>query len=82
VQAPKIQKVNDAGYPPKGSFFSTFPVHDICVVRSGAFQVIQLLKDARLDPDCKLYTTLISTCGKSGKVDLMFEVQCLSSWIC
>lgn len=40
----------------------------------GAFQVIQLLKDARLDPDCKLYTTLISTCGKCGKVDLMFEV--------
>ncbi|KAI5388331.1 hypothetical protein KIW84_074136 [Lathyrus oleraceus] len=40
----------------------------------GAFQVMQLLKDARLDPDCKLYTNLISTCGKSGKVDLMFEV--------
>ncbi|CAJ2679490.1 unnamed protein product [Trifolium pratense] len=39
-----------------------------------AFQVMQLVKDARLDPDCKLYTTLISTCGKSGKVDLMFEV--------
>ncbi|GAU49999.1 hypothetical protein TSUD_91170 [Trifolium subterraneum] len=40
----------------------------------GAFEVMQLLKDAQLDPDCKLYTTLISTCGKSGKVDLMFEV--------
>ncbi|XP_027355994.1 pentatricopeptide repeat-containing protein MRL1, chloroplastic isoform X2 [Abrus precatorius] len=39
-----------------------------------AFQVLQLLKDARLEPDCKLYTTLISTCAKSGKVDLMFEV--------
>ncbi|XP_061342102.1 pentatricopeptide repeat-containing protein MRL1, chloroplastic [Gastrolobium bilobum] len=40
----------------------------------GAFQVLQLLKEARLEPDCKLYTTLISTCAKSGKVDLMFEV--------
>ncbi|KAK7264209.1 hypothetical protein RJT34_31814 [Clitoria ternatea] len=40
----------------------------------GAFQVLQLLKGARLEPDCKLYTTLISTCAKSGKVDLMFEV--------
>ncbi|KHN11783.1 pentatricopeptide repeat-containing protein MRL1, chloroplastic-like isoform X2 [Glycine soja] len=40
----------------------------------GAFQVLQLLKDARLEPDCKLYTTLILTCAKSGKVDLMFEV--------
>lgn len=39
-----------------------------------AFQVLQLLKDARLEPDCKLYTTLILTCAKSGKVDLMFEV--------
>ncbi|CAI8616851.1 unnamed protein product [Vicia faba] len=40
----------------------------------GAFHVMQLLKDARLDPDCKLYTNLISTCAKSGKIDLMFEV--------
>ncbi|XP_058730147.1 pentatricopeptide repeat-containing protein MRL1, chloroplastic-like [Vicia villosa] len=40
----------------------------------GAFQIMQLLKDAQLDPDCKLYTNLISTCAKSGKVDLMFEV--------
>ncbi|RDX65611.1 Pentatricopeptide repeat-containing protein MRL1, chloroplastic, partial [Mucuna pruriens] len=39
-----------------------------------SFQVLQLLKDARLEPDCKLYTTLILTCAKSGKVDLMFEV--------
>lgn len=56
-------------------------MHDICVVYSGAFQVMQLLKDAQQDPDCKLYTTLISTCAKTGKVDLMFEVQCLSSGI-
>ncbi|KAJ1393768.1 Tetratricopeptide-like helical domain superfamily, partial [Sesbania bispinosa] len=40
----------------------------------GAFQVMQLLKNAGLEPDCKLYTTLISTCAKSGKVDRMFEV--------
>lgn len=53
-------------------------MHDIHVLCSGAFQVMQLLKDARLDPDCKLYTNLISACAKSGKVDLMFEVQCLS----
>jgi len=33
-----------------------------------------LVKEAGLKPDCKLYTTLISTCGKSGKVDAMFEV--------
>ncbi|XP_019413425.1 PREDICTED: pentatricopeptide repeat-containing protein MRL1, chloroplastic isoform X1 [Lupinus angustifolius] len=39
-----------------------------------AFQVLQLLKEARLEPDCQLYTTLISTCAKSGKVDQMFEV--------
>ena len=45
---------------------------------SGAFQVLKLLKEARLEPDCKLYTTLISTCAKSGKVDKMFEVQYLS----
>lgn len=44
-------------------------------MHSGAFQVMRLLKDARLEPDCKLYTTLISTCAKSGKVDLMFEVH-------
>ena len=39
-----------------------------------AFHVLQLLKNAQLEPDCKLYTTLILTCAKSGKVDLMFEV--------
>lgn len=33
-----------------------------------------LIKDDALKPDCKLYTTLISTCAKSGKVDAMFEV--------
>lgn len=33
-----------------------------------------LVKEAGLKPDCKLYTTLISTCAKSGKVDAMFEV--------
>lgn len=66
-------------YPLKCSFFVIFSVHGICIVYSGAFQVLQLLKDARLEPDCKLYTTLILTCAKSGKVDLMFEVQYLSS---
>lgn len=40
----------------------------------GAFQVMLLLKEAGLKPDCKLYTTLISTCAKSRKVDAMFEV--------
>ncbi|RWW53078.1 hypothetical protein BHE74_00040460, partial [Ensete ventricosum] len=40
----------------------------------GAFQVMLLIKEAALKPDCKLYTTLISTCAKSGKVDAMFEV--------
>ncbi|XP_015951896.1 pentatricopeptide repeat-containing protein MRL1, chloroplastic isoform X1 [Arachis duranensis] len=39
-----------------------------------AFEVLKLLKEARLEPDCKLYTTLISTCAKSGKVDTMFEM--------
>ncbi|URE22484.1 PPR repeat [Musa troglodytarum] len=41
---------------------------------AGAFQVMLLIKEAALKPDCKLYTTLISTCAKSGKVDAMFEV--------
>lgn len=40
----------------------------------GAFQVLQLVQGAGFKPDCKLYTTLISTCAKSGKVDQMFEV--------
>ncbi|VAH03502.1 unnamed protein product [Triticum turgidum subsp. durum] len=39
----------------------------------GALQVMVLLKEAGLKPDCKLYTTLISTCAKCGKVDAMFE---------
>lgn len=45
------------------------------VLRSlGAFQVLQLVQESGLKADCKLYTTLISTCAKSGKVDSMFEV--------
>lgn len=40
----------------------------------GAFQVLLLIKEADLKADCRLYTTLISTCAKSGKVDTMFEV--------
>lgn len=67
------------GYPLKYFFFVIFSVPDIYILYSGAFQVLQLLKDARLEPDCKLYTTLILTCAKSGKVDLMFEVQYFSS---
>jgi hypothetical protein len=42
---------------------------------TGALQVMELLKEAGLKPDCKLYTTLISTCAKCGKVDAMFEVH-------
>lgn len=41
----------------------------------GAFQVLQHVKEVGLNTDCKLYTTLISTCAKSGKVDTMFEVR-------
>lgn len=40
----------------------------------GAFQVLHLVREAGLKADCKLYTTLISTCAKCGKVDAMFEV--------
>ncbi|KAL3515069.1 hypothetical protein ACH5RR_021971 [Cinchona calisaya] len=40
----------------------------------GAFEVLQLVQDARLKVDCKLYTTLISTCARAGKVDTMFKV--------
>lgn len=40
----------------------------------GPFQVLRLVKEAGLKADCKLYTTLISTCAKNGKVDAMFEV--------
>ncbi|KAL0365600.1 UNVERIFIED_CONTAM: Pentatricopeptide repeat-containing protein MRL1, chloroplastic [Sesamum angustifolium] len=39
----------------------------------GAFQVLQHVQEAGLRADCKLYTTLISTCAKSGKVDTMFK---------
>jgi pentatricopeptide repeat protein len=45
-----------------------------CLPFAGALQVMVLLMDAGLTPDCKLYTTLISTCAKCGKVDAMFEV--------
>lgn len=41
---------------------------------TGAFQVMQLVQEAALKADCKLYTTLISTCAKCGKVDSMFKV--------
>lgn len=44
--------------------------HDL----EGAFQVLQLVQEARFKVDCKLYTTLISTCARSGKVDAMFKV--------
>ncbi|XP_027112098.1 pentatricopeptide repeat-containing protein MRL1, chloroplastic isoform X1 [Coffea arabica] len=40
----------------------------------GAFEVLQLVQEARLKADCKLYTTLISTCARAGKVDTMFKV--------
>ena len=40
----------------------------------GAFEVLWLVQEAGFKADCKLYTTLISTCAKSGKVDTMFEV--------
>ncbi|XWS55041.1 hypothetical protein CRYUN_Cryun10bG0140900 [Craigia yunnanensis] len=39
-----------------------------------AFEVLRLVREAGFKADCKLYTTLISTCAKSGKVDTMFEV--------
>ncbi len=55
-------------------------VHDVSLLHLGAFQVLQLVQDAGLKVDCKLYTTLISTCAKSGKVDAMFEVRYLPSY--
>ena len=55
-------------------------VHDVFLFHLGAFQVLQLVQDAGLKVDCKLYTTLVSTCAKSGKVDAMFEVWYLSPW--
>lgn len=39
-----------------------------------AFQVLQFVRETGLKPDCKLYTTLISTCAKAGKGDTMFEL--------
>lgn len=45
----------------------------------GAFEVLHLVQGAGLKADCKLYTTLISTCAKCGKVDAMFEVRALQS---
>lgn len=48
--------------------------HVLVFTLTGALQVMELLKEAGLKPDCKLYTTLISTCAKCGKVDAMFEV--------
>lgn len=51
------------------------PVYSIL----GAFRVLQQAQESGLRADCKLYTTLISTCAKCGKVDRMFEV-CKSSF--
>lgn len=47
---------------------------NVVIAQSGAFEVLKLVQDAGLEADCKLYTTLISTCAKSGKVDTMFKV--------
>lgn len=47
----------------------------IMTVHVGAFEVWDLVQKAGYKPDCRLYTTLISTCAKSGKVDTMFEVR-------
>lgn len=59
------------------SFIVTL-VPDVCIVVLGAFHVLGLVREAGLRVDCKLYTTLISTCGKSGKVYTMFDVWYLS----
>lgn len=40
----------------------------------GASEVMQHVQEAGLKADCKLYTTLISTYAKCGKVDTMFKV--------
>lgn len=47
----------------------------------GAFEVLKLVQKAGLKADCKLYTTLISTCAKSKKVDTMFKV-CFLFYLC
>lgn len=52
-----------------------FQVHSPGCFCVGAFQILQLVQEAALNADCKLYTTLISTCAKSGKVDTMFKVH-------
>lgn len=62
-------------------YHHSFMVHNLCIVNLGAFQVVRLVQEAGMKADCKLYTTLISTCGKSGKVDAMFEVWYLSFWL-
>lgn len=36
--------------------------------------MLRLVQESGMTADCKLYTTLISSCAKSGKVDAMFEV--------
>ncbi|KAE9448215.1 hypothetical protein C3L33_19882, partial [Rhododendron williamsianum] len=51
-----------------------FKILNVVIAQSGAFEVLKLVQDAGLEADCKLYTTLISTCAKSGKVDTMFKV--------
>ncbi|XP_073149842.1 pentatricopeptide repeat-containing protein MRL1, chloroplastic isoform X2 [Henckelia pumila] len=40
----------------------------------GASEVMRYVQEAGLKADCKLYTTLISTYAKCGKVDTMFKV--------
>ncbi|KAL8151364.1 hypothetical protein V2J09_021172 [Rumex salicifolius] len=40
----------------------------------GAAKVWGLVQKAGFKADCKLYTTMVSTYGKSGKVDAMFKV--------
>lgn len=49
----------------------------IMTMHVGAFDAWNLVQKAGFKADCKLYTTLISTCAKSGKVDTMFEVRLL-----
>lgn len=46
----------------------------LVVTYVGARGVLQLVQENAMMADCKLYTTLISSCAKSGKVDAMFEV--------
>lgn len=46
----------------------------LVVTYVGARGVLHLVQENGMMADCKLYTTLISSCAKSGKVDAMFEV--------